>query len=132
MSSIAAPSRIAVVDGDPSAIAHARDAARTFTEGLAPAPDPDAADTVVLVVSELVTNAHRHAGGQCTLILSAHPEAIEIAVCDHSPRLPRERVPDLNGGTGGFGWPMVRRLAHHVTITPGPGDGKTIHAYLPR
>jgi hypothetical protein len=27
---------------------------------------------------------------------------------------------------------MVRDLAGHVTVTPGPGPGKTIHVLLPR
>ncbi|MFJ2938533.1 hypothetical protein ACIO8G_38055 [Streptomyces sp. NPDC087219] len=34
-----------------------------------------------------------------------------MAVHDLSPQAPRMRAPDLNGGTGGFGWPMVNRLA---------------------
>ncbi|GAP50570.1 ATP-binding protein [Streptomyces azureus] len=57
-----------------TAIADARDTARAFLEGLQqPAVARDAADTVVLVVSELVTNALRHGGGRCTLELTAHP-----------------------------------------------------------
>ncbi len=73
---------------------------------------------MVLVVSELVTNALRHGGGACTLYLSAHLDGIEVAVHDRSPRTPRMRTPDLNGGTGGFGWPMVDRLAL-AAQTPG-------------
>lgn len=96
-------------------VADARDAARTFLEALRrPEPTTEAADTVVLVVSELVTNALRHGGGTFNLHLTAHPDTVEVAVDDASPRTPLTRTPDLNGGTGGFGWPMVNRLARAV------------------
>ncbi|WP_240508972.1 ATP-binding protein [Streptomyces agglomeratus] len=55
-----------------------------------------------LVVSELVTNALRHGAGTCTLELTAHPDSIEVAVHDRSPKGPRMRTRDLNGSTGGF------------------------------
>ncbi|MFH8574181.1 ATP-binding protein [Streptomyces sp. NPDC017993] len=113
-------------------IHRAREATRAFTGGLIPAPDPAVADTLVLVVSELATNALRHGGGHYTLELSASPDTLAAAVSDPSPATPRERTPDLNDGNGGFGWHMVRHLTSHLTITPGPGAGKTIHAQLPR
>ncbi|MBT2541482.1 ATP-binding protein [Streptomyces sp. ISL-44] len=91
-----------------------------------------AADTVVLVVSELVTNALRHGGGTCTLDLTAHPDSVEVAVHDQSREAPRMRTPDLNGGTGGFGWPMVNRLALATYGAAASGGGKTVRALLPR
>ncbi|WP_030980870.1 ATP-binding protein [Streptomyces sp. NRRL S-1824] len=113
------------------AVADARDAARAFLEGLRqPAVAPDAADTVVLVVSELVTNALRHGGGTCTLELTAHPDTIEVAVHDPSRHAPRMRTADLNGGTGGFGWPMVNRLARATAVTRRASGGKTVSACL--
>ena len=94
-----------------TSVADARDSARDFLEALGwPAIAAQVADTVVLVVSELVTNALRHGGGTCTLDLTAHPDGIEVAVHDGSPQPPRMRTPDLNGGNGGFGWPMVNLL----------------------
>ncbi|MFE3253547.1 ATP-binding protein [Streptomyces sp. NPDC059209] len=116
----------------PTSIAGARESTRAFLEGLADPVAAEAADTVVLVVSELVTNALRHGGGTCTLHLTAHPDNIEVAVHDRNPRPPRMRTPDLNGGTGGFGWPMVNRLAHATAVTHRPGVGKTVSALLPR
>ncbi|MER6441617.1 ATP-binding protein [Streptomyces sp. NPDC001185] len=98
------------------AVAVARNIARYFPAGLVDPIPPRAADTVVLVVSELVTNSLRHGGGDCTLEVSAHPDGIEVAVRDHSPQPPRMRTPDLNGGTGGFGWPMVNRVAHTTSV----------------
>jgi signal transduction histidine kinase len=90
------------------------------------------ADTLVLVVSELITNALRHGGGEYTLELSAGPGTVTARVTDPIPEPPRERTPDLNGGTGGFGRHMVRGLTSHLAITPGPGPGKTVHAQLVR
>ncbi|MEU6620856.1 hypothetical protein ABZ926_08730 [Streptomyces litmocidini] len=56
--------------------ADARDSARDFLEGLAPALASATADSVILVVSELITNALRHGGGTCTLDLTAHRDSI--------------------------------------------------------
>ncbi|KAB1143542.1 ATP-binding protein [Streptomyces luteolifulvus] len=122
-----------VAEGDsPAGIARARNVARAFAEGLDPAQAPEATETLALAVSELATNALRHDGGRYTLELEATAGAIHIAVSDLKPALPRERAPDLNGGAGGFGWPMARRPASEVTITPGPGPGKTTRVRLPR
>ncbi len=115
-----------------TSLAGARESARHFLEDLVPAIAAEAADTVVLVVSELVTNALRHGGGTCALDLTAHPDSIEVAVHDSSPRSPRMRTPDLNGGTGGFGWPMVNRLAHATAVTRQATGGKTVSALLAR
>ncbi|MFD5888720.1 ATP-binding protein [Streptomyces sp. NPDC060334] len=115
-----------------SAVAEARHTTRVFLDTLVPAVDPEHADTVVLVVSELVTNALRHGGGSHTLRLTAHPDTIEVAVDDSSPRMPRPRTPDLIRGTGGFGWHMVNDLAHAIVVTPRPEGGKTVRALLPR
>ncbi|MFI8817969.1 MULTISPECIES: ATP-binding protein [unclassified Streptomyces] len=109
-----------------TSVADARGRARDFVEDLAPAIGAAAADTVVLVVSELVTNALRHGGGACTLTLTAHPDSIEVAV--HDPTHPCMRTPDLTGGTGGFGWPMINHLAR----TRQAAGGKTVTAFLPR
>jgi hypothetical protein len=108
-------------------IHRARQAARSLTDSLVPAPGPAMADTLVLVVSKLVINAVRHGGGRYSLELSAGPDTVTAAVSDPNPALPHERTPDLNGGIGGFGWHMVRRLTSHLSATPGtspsPGPG---------
>ncbi|MFG2196149.1 ATP-binding protein [Streptomyces sp. NPDC048639] len=114
-------------------VSGARETTRAFLETLGQsAVDSEATDSVVLVVSELVTNALRHGGGTYTLRLTAHPGLIEVSVDDLSPRLPRMRTADLNGGTGGFGWPMVNRLARATTVTRRPSGGKTVSALLAR
>ncbi|WP_268247923.1 ATP-binding protein [Streptomyces sp. QHH-9511] len=116
----------------PEAVAQARETTRTFMSTLHPAVDAQAAASVELVVSELVTNAVRHARGAAgSLCLQARADSITVDVMDADPRPPRERTPDLTGGTGGFGWPMVRNLATAVAVTTGT-SGKTVRAVLPR
>lgn len=123
---------VVLEDDSPVGIPRTRHVARAFADSLNPAPAPETAETLALVVSELATNALRHGGGHYTLSLSATADAVNVAVSDLNPAPPRERTPDLNDGTGGFGWHMIRRLTGDVTITPGPGQGKTIHARLER
>ncbi|MFI7291954.1 ATP-binding protein [Streptomyces anulatus] len=114
-------------------IADAREKARSFLEALKePALAAGMADTVILIVSELVTNALRHGGGTYTLRLTAHPNLVEVAVDDPSPRVPRMRAPDLTGATGGFGWRMVNNLARTTAVIHRPSGGKTVSAFLAR
>ena len=115
-----------------TSVADTCDSTRGFLQSLVPAITAEDADTVVLVVSELVTNALRHGGGTCILDLTAHPDSIEVAVHDRSPQAPRMRTPDLSGGTGGFGWPMVNQLAHATAVTRQTAGGKTVSALLTR
>ncbi|MFG2862261.1 ATP-binding protein [Streptomyces sioyaensis] len=123
---------IVLADDSPAGIPRARNVARAFADSLDPALAPETSETLALVVSELATNALRHGGGHYTLSLSATDDAVNVAVSDLNPEPPRERTPDLNDGTGGFGWHMIRRLTGNVIITPGPRQGKTIHARLTR
>ncbi|OEJ21305.1 hypothetical protein AR457_36335 [Streptomyces agglomeratus] len=92
---------------------------------------PDTTGAVLIVVSELVTNAIRHAPGLCTLRLTLHDEGVLIEVSDTSPVLPRMRAPDVTGASGGWGMQMITRLAGEVQTVPGPGPGKTVRTRLP-
>ncbi|WP_333775582.1 ATP-binding protein [Streptomyces sp. IBSBF 3136] len=71
---------------------------------------PDLVDSVVLAVSELVTNAHVHARSAAQLILTWDQECLHVTVHDASPRLPEQRHPDA-GATGGRGLLLVEALA---------------------
>ncbi|OPF83245.1 ATP-binding protein [Streptomyces antioxidans] len=116
----------------PEAAARARHLTSTFLEALRPAPDQGAADAVMLVVSELVTNAVRHSGGRfCSLRMSADSEAITVAVGDASRVPPNRRTPDIRGEGGGFGWPMISGMATATTVTEEPW-GKTVSAVIAR
>ncbi|MFF4185092.1 ATP-binding protein [Streptomyces sp. NPDC001691] len=116
----------------PATPAEARDAARTFLSALVPRPSRENAENVVLVVSELVTNAVRHAGGAIALRFAADRSTLHVSVRDPSPDPPRERPPDLTGYEGGFGWPLVRHLARSVSVIPCVDGGKDVCVALPR
>ncbi|WP_030194696.1 ATP-binding protein [Streptomyces sp. NRRL S-87] len=88
-------------------------------------------DAALLVTSELVTNAVRHTPGPCSLDVSWSQDGIDIAVTDPSPDAPRLRPPGLMDGTGGYGWPLIHRLASEVDIDSTPPGGKTIHVHVP-
>ncbi|MCM2416808.1 ATP-binding protein [Streptomyces sp. RKAG293] len=123
----ARPKQVSVnFDGASSCIAAARDAASAFLHGHAPPAHPTFHDDVLLVVSELVTNAVRHAPGPLTLRLALLCDRIEITVRDTDPRSPAPRTPDP---TGGRGWPIIQSLACDVRVIP-DHDGKTVHAEL--
>ncbi|MFC9670577.1 ATP-binding protein [Streptomyces sp. NPDC056949] len=110
----------------------ARHATREFFCGLVPAPSQERVESAIVVVSELVANAFRHAGGVTGLHLVADRDVVEIAVRDPSPAFPRERPPDLDGCAGGFGWPLIRMLARTVTVRPSHNGGKVISAVIER
>ncbi len=85
------------------------------------------------MVSELVTNAVRHAQSTtCVLGLDTRLDTVEVTVTGSDPRssLPTHPRPGRGGG-GGFGWPMVRSLAQKVTVVSVP-NGKAVCVLMPR
>ncbi|WP_189097918.1 ATP-binding protein [Streptomyces kronopolitis] len=86
----------------PEDVALARALTRRFLEQTHPG-HPDEQEAAVLVVSELVTNAIRHAHGSGTLTLVAHTGGLDVTVTDPSAQLPHARTPDTENGTGGWG-----------------------------
>ncbi|GAA3399209.1 ATP-binding protein [Streptomyces roseoviridis] len=71
---------------------------------------PDLLDSVVLTVSELVTNAHIHARSDAQLILTWDEECLHVTVHDDSPEVPAPREAD-EGATGGRGLLLIDALA---------------------
>ncbi|MFB6826615.1 ATP-binding protein [Streptomyces virginiae] len=111
----------------------ARDAARAFLHRAAqvrPPAHPSNADSVLLIVTELVTNALRYTGGPCALHLELHGDHLEISVTDADPCRPQPRPPHTDG-TGGWGWLLIDHLTTHIHIEPTPEGGKTICAHSP-
>lgn len=116
----------------PAKAADARAAAAAFVEALDPPPSPSAVQDLLLLASELVTNAVRHAGAVTALAFGADEKTLYVQVADPSPDRPRQRVPDMTGAAGGFGWPLVLKLARKVTVRNHMGQGKIISADVAR
>ncbi|MET9399943.1 ATP-binding protein [Kitasatospora sp. NPDC002965] len=120
--------------GGPGVVGRCRDHARSALEdwGWLPTTDPDQqarAEDVLLVVSELVTNACRYAGGPDQLVLSATAHTLRIEVLDGSDAPPRPRVPHAPGQLGGHGLYAVALLAGGWGHAPRPGrPGKVVWA----
>jgi anti-sigma regulatory factor (Ser/Thr protein kinase) len=87
-------------------------------------------DDVALVVSELVTNAVRHASPPVRLELSADDRRVTVGVADGSDRTPVARAAD-DDCEGGRGMPLVDLLAAESGVSPHP-PGKTVWAALRR
>ncbi|MEV7417059.1 ATP-binding protein [Streptomyces sp. NPDC089919] len=94
------------------------------------------ADDVLLVVSELVTNACRHAGGADEVRVRWQGGELFVEVEDASDVVPREPADEAKGETGGYGCQLVTALADHWGVRPrheaGTGAdgacGKTVYA----
>lgn len=71
---------------------------------------PDLVDSVVLTVSEMVTNAHVHAHSAAQLILTWDEECLHVTVHDSSLELPEQRNAD-DKALGGRGMLLIDALA---------------------
>ncbi|MBW4721249.1 ATP-binding protein [Saccharothrix sp. SC076] len=109
--------------GGPGSAALARDFTRRTLTGWG---YRGAHDDVVLVVSELVANADRHGGGLAVLRLTGGVERVLVEVSDGSALRPWPRP---RGTTGGWGLPLIGRLARRWGVLP-RGDGKVVWCEL--
>jgi anti-sigma regulatory factor (Ser/Thr protein kinase) len=71
---------------------------------------PEAADTAVLLTSELVTNAVTHGSGPVTLAIEVSAGSVAVSVGDGDPAAP-EVQPERLLSLGGRGLRMVQLLA---------------------
>ncbi|MFD8738757.1 ATP-binding protein [Streptomyces sp. NPDC059618] len=97
--------------------------------------NPDAVIDLLLVVSELVTNAIRHGEGIAGFEAALTERGVRLAVTDNSDTVPAQaygsgEIPHTSR-TGGYGWPLIIRLSESVTVEPRPEGGKTIHVTVP-
>ncbi|MBC9729599.1 SpoIIE family protein phosphatase [Streptomyces sp. TRM68367] len=106
----------------PDAVMHARRfTARTLRRWQV----EDAADAVLLVVSELVTNAVVHTQGAVRLDLILHGDRVRVCVRDASPRAPAKPVIVDWESTGGRGLLLVEAMSESFGSVPVAG-GKQV------
>ncbi|MFI8521639.1 ATP-binding protein [Streptomyces sp. NPDC085481] len=89
---------------------------------------PSRVDDVLLVASELVTNAQRHAGGVTGFAIDVARGSVTLSVSDASEQAPLYTLHE-ELRPGGYGWPIVLHLCREVTVDVGP-DGKTVRAVV--
>ena len=106
-----------------------RAARRFVADALGDGADRRELDVVVLLTSEVVTNAVVHGGphppGADLLVrVRRHGGRVRVEVEDHNAGTPRVGRPELYA-EGGRGMILVDSLAHHWGVTPAP-TGKVV------
>ncbi|MFE3827330.1 ATP-binding protein [Streptomyces sp. NPDC059092] len=128
--------RTLVLAGASGVVPLARDFTRQALHdwGWLPAATADrraAAEDVLLVVSELVTNACLHAGGPEGLRVAYTAKVLRLEVTDRGTGQPAPRTPHRAGRPGGHGMFIVQRLCLDWGVVRTPGaPGKTVWAEL--
>lgn len=136
-----APRRRIELDHSPRSPARARAAAAEALPCLSGAPAGTAyadltascatlVDEVSLVVSELVTNAVRHADPPVVMEIQVSDDEVLVAVDDGSPGRPGLTRPPVDA-EGGRGLQLVDQVSVETGIRPQP-PGKTVWAALRR
>lgn len=127
----AAPLRYSTAWHTATSLAEARAAVRSLLTRVGYDPDHRPVQDAQLIVSELVSNAMRHAPGPGHLDLEVTPDAalLRITVGDTSPRPPELRTHD-GRRVGGHGLRLVTRLCDRLH-TVALDTGKQIAAHLP-
>ena len=124
-----------VLTSSAGAVGVARDFARQALTGFGWLPARDraaqtAADDLLLLVSELVTNACRHGAAPYRLTLEPIGADLRVEVADSGPELPTIR-PDQPEVPGGFGMRLVGQLASAWGVRTDQG-GKTVWLEMAR
>ncbi|KRD09395.1 MULTISPECIES: ATP-binding protein [unclassified Streptomyces] len=124
--------RAAHYTGDPGCIAEARAFAAHFVDQLrtewCATVGARVCGDVMLVVSELVTNADRHSNGPYILELEGTAASVTVSVYDSSDALPM-RYPKDPERVGRHGLEIVHAVAAQVTAERVP-VGKRVRAVL--
>ncbi|AZM53877.1 hypothetical protein DMA15_15915 [Streptomyces sp. WAC 01529] len=124
------------VGADPAEVGRARRWARSRLAGSGIEVDEPVAETLILLISELVTNAVVHTGCPAVLrmLLPGVPDdvpgTVRVEVCDRSARPPRQRHAE-GDDTNGRGLELVDGLADRWGWQP-EGGGKSIWCEVDR
>jgi anti-sigma regulatory factor (Ser/Thr protein kinase) len=108
--------------------------AREFVRTRWPQLGEEVIDDVVLIVSELASNAVQHGQPDIELRIRVEPFSVDVSVLDHGPVIPlTEIVQPQEMATSGRGLSIVDRLASDWGVEPFDGAaGKTVWARLRR
>ncbi|MEU8773267.1 ATP-binding protein [Streptomyces sp. NPDC048606] len=90
--------------------------------------DAEETEDVLLLVSELVTNACLHADGPRELVLRHAPGLLRLEVRDDGPEPPRRRPAGERGRPGGHGLVLLDRLTVGWGVEAADPSGKTVWA----
>lgn len=104
--------------------------ARTFVREHAPPLPRDAADALLLLTSELVTNAVLHARTAIEVGITVGERSVLVTVHDLDLALPVQRPYEAR--EGGWGLGLVAALAEASDLEVHPDDGKTAWFRIPR
>lgn len=104
--------------------------ARAFVCEHAPPLTEDGQDVLVLLTSELVTNAVLHARTEIRLGIAVARDSVLVTVHDQAPEDAEQ--PPYDGREGGWGLGLVTALAASSSVTHFPGEGKCAWFVLPR
>ncbi len=89
---------------------------------------PDAVEDAQLIITELVSNAVRHAKGDLHLLV-LRDRHLHLSIADASGEQPRRILPDPDSGEGGRGLLLIDAVAVAWGSSPTP-DGKVVWATL--
>lgn len=119
--------------------ATARSYVRSVVEEHGYSPSGPASERAVmdllLVVSEVVTNAIRHGGGLAGFEVALLAEGVRLSVHDYSDAVPSAAygpgtLPQAHEGSG-YGWPLIIRLSREIHIERRRAGGKTVTVLVP-
>ena len=90
-------------------------------------------DAVLLVVSELLSNAVLHGGGWWRLVVAFTARQLRVEVEDRESHVPSMRQANSHGAPGGMGMHIVTKLvtSYEAAVNPS-GTGKTVRALWSR
>ncbi len=115
-------------DAPPGSAAAARARVRELLLMAGVSLDSVIAADALLVTSELVTNAIRHGDGVIAFRADITGDVLRLSIADANPCPPAARTGTVDH-PGGYGWPLIQRLAVHVDCST-RADGKTITTAL--
>ncbi|MEV6841562.1 ATP-binding protein [Streptomyces sp. NPDC051133] len=122
------------IEGDHASLSHARTACRLLVASVC--WSPEAQEDLILVVSELVTNACRYSSGPCRMNVEVSGNEAAVEVWDGEPSMPTLPGPidssscDAAPACSGYGLGIVGSLSKSLEFLPQETGGKIVRAVV--